>query len=69
LAQASQRCRRNSPACVPSQKCRVSGVGFGFARAGVDIEAASLPDWRLEAFGGLTAADLARLLANVKYAK
>src|ERR1700710_2345959 len=34
LAQASQRCRRNSPAWVPSQKCWVSGVGFGRARAG-----------------------------------
>jgi hypothetical protein len=34
LAQASQRCRRSSPARVPSQKCWVSGVGFGFARAG-----------------------------------
>jgi hypothetical protein len=34
LAQPSQRCRRSSPACVPSQKCWVSGVGFGRARCG-----------------------------------
>src|SRR3984893_6790909 len=39
LAQASQRCSRNSPAAVPSQKCWVSGVGFGFARAGSAISA------------------------------
>src|SRR5437016_5113654 len=30
--QESQRCRRNSPARVPSQKCIVSGVGCGRAR-------------------------------------
>src|SRR5579872_1149969 len=33
-AQASQRCSRSSPDRVPSQKCCVSGVGFGRARAG-----------------------------------
>src|SRR4051812_13169546 len=33
LLHASQRCRRSSPALVPSQKCWVSGVGFGLARA------------------------------------
>src|SRR3981189_1270468 len=37
LGQASQRCSRNSPAWVPSQKCWVSGVGFGLARAGSAI--------------------------------
>src|ERR1700738_2339461 len=41
LAQASQRCRRNSPAFVPSQKCWVSGVGFGLARAGSAISVVS----------------------------
>src|SRR3954469_8196816 len=38
-AQAAQRCRRNSPALVPSQKCWVSGVGFGRARCGSAISA------------------------------
>jgi len=33
----SQRCRRNSPDCVPSQKCCVSGVGWGRARPGSGI--------------------------------
>ena len=43
LAQASQRCRRSSPALVPSQKCWVSGVGFGFARAGSAMTECFLP--------------------------
>src|SRR5579872_1645967 len=36
-SQASQRCSRSSPVRVPSQKCCVSGVGFGRARAGSSI--------------------------------
>src|SRR6516162_7550385 len=37
LPQALQRCRRSSPARVPSQKCCVSGVGCGRARLPSDI--------------------------------
>src|SRR5262249_495303 len=42
---ASQRWRRNSPAFVPSQKCWVSGVGFGRARCGSAMSA-SPPEGR-----------------------
>src|SRR5258708_15558909 len=44
VLQESQRCRRNSPARVPSQKCNVSGVGCGRARCPSGIPFVSSPD-------------------------